>query len=176
MGRERKLTDQQVIDLTQGFLNGTKSVKLAQAYGISRRTVQRIVKSQGLQRKRGRRKYEYYGKLAAYIQAHPEETYPRNHRKIAERTDSSRGAVKAFLYRRRKALEAKAKGIDFTTTRWKYKDTKGRTIPAKAIESYEVKAESWTNVVRLTCTLKGGAGRTTIRLPSKLIAHLSSKA
>jgi len=174
MGRERKLDDTQVASLTEAFRKGNKSVNLAREYGISKRTVQRIVKAQGIIRKRGRRKHEYYSRLATYVSLHPDESFPRSLRKIAERTESSIGAVKAYLYRRRKDTKAACQNVDFKNPRWKYVDTKGRTIPAKAIADYTVTVESWTNVVRLNCVLKAGAGRAYIRLPKDLIARLSS--
>jgi hypothetical protein len=90
-------------------------------------------------------------------------------------TGSSISAVKAYLYRIRKDLRQQVNGVDFYHPPRKYTDIRGRTIPSRAIESYTVRTESWTNVVRLECTLKAGAGRATIRLPANLIARLSSK-
>jgi len=174
MGRERRLTDEQISEVVAAYEAGAKAKQLAETYHVSVRTVQRTIRAMSAPRKRGRRKHEYYSRLATYVSLHPAESFPRSLRKIAERTESSIGAVKAYLYRRRKDTKAACQNVDFKNPRWKYVDTKGRTIPAKAIADYTVTVESWTNIVRLNCTLKGEAGRAYIRLPKDLIARLSS--
>lgn len=176
MGRQRKLTDEEISQVVERYSKGEKTKALALEFSISQRTLQRIIRITGTPRKRGRRPNEFFSRLSIYAKQHPEETFPRNLRQIAERTGSTVGAVKAYLYRNRKDLREKASKINFTKPTFKYKDIHSRTIPARAIESYTITVESWTNVVRLNVTLKGGAGKTTIRLPSRLVTLLSSKA
>jgi AraC-like DNA-binding protein len=176
VGRQRKLTDADIALVVERYSKGEKTKALALEFSISQRTLQRIIRITGTSRKRGRCKDEHYAAFIRYTKGHPDDVLPRNMAEIAKRVGCTPEAVKAYLYRMRRELRRKAEGCDFRHPSFKYKDIHGRTIPARAIESYVVQVESWTNVVRLNVTLKGGAGKTTIRLPAKLVTLLSSKA
>jgi len=175
MGRQRSLSDVQLEEVLASYRKGIKSEKLAITYNVSIRTIHRALLRGGATLERGRPKGVFSSALHRYANG-TESPLPRSAKKIAERVGTSRAAIKSDFLRRRRRLVQLAQNIDFKNTQWKYVDIRNKIIPAAAIESYTLQAETFADAIRLTCTLKGKAGQRTIRLSRGLIAHLSPKA
>jgi len=174
MGRKRSLTPEQEQEILKLKRTGIKSVDLARNYKVCSRTVDRVLRSHGFPLRRGRIPHEHYSCIATYLTAHPDTKLPRSLKAISKLTGCGVDSIKMYLYRLRRELRHKAEAIEWTgpgSAYWKYRDSKGRTIPARAISSYRIRVESWTHAVVLDVVLRGG-GKTTIRLSADLVRKL----
>lgn len=175
MGRKRTLSALQEDEARLLKLSGMRTPAIAERFGVSARTIDRMLLRKGIRIKRGRKPGEHFSQFAKWLGAHPGTILPRSIRKVAELSSCSPTSVKLYLYRRRKALRKKALTLDFRKLFVRCRDIRGRIIPARAIAEYRLSVESWTHAVRLSCTLKAGAGIAVLRFPASFVErHYSS--
>lgn len=172
MGRKRSLDHSQEQQVLALRYSGKKTPEIAEQYKVCPRTIDRILRTHNVPLKRGRLLHEHYSCFATYLNTHPNTKLPRGLKAIAALTGCGQDSIKMYLYRLRRELRHKAGAIDFLEhSSWKYRNSKGHIIPARAISSYKVRVESWTHAVCLDCVLKGGA-KTTVRLSADLVRRL----
>lgn len=167
----RKLDDSQIEVVVAAKLGGTSTEDLAKQYEVSERTIWRMLKLRGIRLQRGRKKHDHFACFAKYVFAHPEVKLPRSLKGCSELSGCPVDSIKMYLYRKRRQIRQLAGQIDFCKLPIKMKDTRGRTIPCKAIASYKVRVESWTHVLRIEAHLRP-VGLAIFRLTEDLVENL----
>lgn len=170
-----KLSSDDIKALIERKQAGESTKDLLKAFNIGKSYFWKLLKDAGIRFPRGRKKHDHQATFAKYMFENPGKVLPRNQKECAKLAGCSVDSVKMYLYRKRKDLLEAAKTVDFCKLPLKLKDVKGRTIPAKAIETYKSSVESWTHVLRLDATLKGGAGFALFRLSEGLVRAIAER-
>lgn len=170
----RKLDDRQIEGLVESKLAGATTEALAKSHEVSERTIWRMLKLRGVHLQRGRKKHDHFSCFAKYMFAHPEVKLPRSLKGCAELSGCPVDSIKMYLYRKRRQIRQLARQVDFCKLPIKMKDTRGRTIPCKAIASYKVRVESWTHALRIEAHLRP-MGLAIFRLTEDLVKDLVTR-
>jgi len=153
-------------DLKHAYFKHQNAKAVGEEFGISQKSVLRLLTKAGIVIYHGRPVGEERGKpyhtscLAEWLRANPGVKLPRSVEKIAELTGCTKDEVKTYLYRRRVAIARDTARLPFKQSTQGMKDTTGFYIPFAAWgKVLKVQVEPYTFALLMTVKLHSGHER-----------------
>jgi molybdenum-dependent DNA-binding transcriptional regulator ModE len=168
MDENNRLPEEKILRAYQVFGSLRKA---GEVLGISYQTVRRCLKEHGAEMKpvgaayrKGKRYVAgHRGVVARLLREHPEVRLPRSYegiqRLIKEKLgeEASLDSIRTYLYRRRKAEKERMKELgDLRKLSGLLRLVDGRSVPFRAIDSYEMKLDYHTFRYKISGVLRTG--------------------